>query len=266
MSLLKISQLVVSTLFFLLMTSTLMAGYLNENFRVGIDFYSYQYSLSQKLLEKYTNSNLSTLSTLRIEYDSHHNYYGEGEITLGNNFPYNNKTKLGFGYYLSPSVSVGSNILVSQYYQSAENRKNTQSKNTGFDLIVNPYSRIIFKINSRTHIHVNPGVLMTYITSTNKSQVQSDISKAYEESKIYPLVSPTTKLGESTKQSSYLGFGMSLLTSLNIEIARDIFYRGSIGVNLLSGQYTPPSGTNEKKTEVSHFNVEVSFAKLLYQF
>ncbi len=266
MSFCKTSQLFVSALFYLLITSTLTAGYLNENFRVGIDFYSYQYSLSQKLLEKYTNSNLSTLGTMRIEYDSHHNYYGEGEITLGNNFPYNNKTKLGFGYYLSPQVSIGSNILISQYYQSAENRKNTQTKNAGFDLIVNPYSRIIFKINSRTHIHVNPGVLITYLTTTNKSQVQSDISKAYEENKTFPLVSPSTKLGESAKKSSYLGFGMSLLTALNIEIARDIFYRSSIGVNLISGQYSPPSGANEKKTEVSHFNVEVSFAKLLYQF
>ncbi len=247
--------------------NSLFAGYLTENIRFGIDSYSFHYQLTQMTPTKTSNNRLTTFDTFTIEYDARSNFFGEAKFSMGQFTKPGSQAQVGGGYHISPAVSLGGKLTIAHQMETIEKKNEQEGSSSNFDLLLNPYSRMIFKFNSRTHLYMQPGVLFAYIRSANKNSAFSGSSQLYEENRSFPLVTTYDEGNSATSQSEgYLGFGMNMLSSIHVELTRDIFYRGSVGFGLITGRTNISENDKDTSRELTHFSMQINFAQFIYQF
>lgn len=250
---------------YLVAPSTLYAGYLNENLRVGIDSYTFNYTISQLPPFISTNNNLSSFNMMMFEYDSKYNIYGEARFFLGDLQGTGSRAQFGAGYIISSHVALGMDLFIAHNYESVSVKESIHAKQSNMDLMLNPYCKIKFRIQTRLEIEMKPSLMVAYIRSSSVSPNGYATTRSHDQNRTYPLVLQSDAKS-SENADGYLGFGMKMESTVQYELARNVFYRSSIGFGLLTGSSTNTKGKEEKTQSLTHFSFQANFAQLIYQF
>ena len=136
----------------------LNAGILNDNFRMGINTYSFNYASSQTNQRRFNTQNLKAFDSLFLEYDSRFNLYAEGRVFFDNQ---NETTSLGVGYFVTPMVALGNLLIIDHNATSTQYNQATLGRSSATSLHFNPYARIFYKVVSRLNVDIRPGIILT---------------------------------------------------------------------------------------------------------
>lgn len=251
---------IIASYFALVPALQARTGFLDENFRIGFESYAYDYTLTHGRSHQNSAHTFSSFNRLQIEYDSRFNIYGEINISLSN---LHKSTVSGLGYFITPQVAMGANLVIShaslETIKQAKSNDDRQQMTSSTDFLLNPYARIIYKLNSRVHLDFRPGILFAHLSSNDDASLQ-----ALGNSTRALGLTPTT--GLDTENASYTAFGMNMTGTVRVELIRDIFYRGGLTFGFLSGNADVTNSDHTQQQSQSHLLFEVNFAQLVYQF